>query len=111
MDCTGRFCSFQYPFWNKEFEHIHLIETLQMNVLGSEGMVDAVLQNLRACQDTDTPTRKRLLDAISYNTAINSCVQLKKVPWHLLNDLTVIAVVGLFLMFYYDIPSGYRTCH
>lgn len=75
-----------------------------MNVLGSEGMVDAVLQNLRACQDTDAPTRKRLLDAISYNTAINSCVQLKKVLWHLLNDLTVvIAIVGLCLMFYYNI--------
>lgn len=50
-----------------------------MNVLGSEGMIDAVLQNLRACEDLEIIDRKRVLDAISYNTAINSCVQAQKV--------------------------------
>jgi hypothetical protein len=42
-----------------------VVWSLQMNLLGSEGMVDAVLQ--------------KLLDVIAYNTAINSCVQAKKV--------------------------------
>lgn len=52
---------------------------LQMSLLGSEGMVDAVLQNLRACQETDFSTAEKLLDVTAYNTAMNACVQAKKV--------------------------------
>jgi len=55
------------------------VRILQMNLLGSEGMVDRVLQNLRACQEIDPSTRSKLLDVIAYNTAINACVQAKKV--------------------------------
>lgn len=50
-----------------------------MSVLGSEGIVDAMLQNLRACQETDLTTRKKLLDTTAYNTAMNAFVQSKKV--------------------------------
>jgi hypothetical protein len=56
-----------------------VVWSLQMNLLGSEGMVDAVLQNLHSWQETDLSTTGKLLDVIAYNTAINSCVQAKKV--------------------------------
>jgi len=55
------------------------VRFLQMNLLGSEGMVDRVLQNLRACQEIDLSTREKLLDVTAYNTAINACAQANKV--------------------------------
>ena len=56
-----------------------MVWSVQMNLLGSEGMVDAVLQNFRACQETDLSATEKLLDVTAYNTAINACVQAKKV--------------------------------
>ncbi len=60
-------------------DHLHV---MQMNALGSEGMVEAVLEHLRTCQDSDVDTKAPpLLDVMSYNTAINSCVVAKRVSF------------------------------
>ncbi|KAG0590834.1 hypothetical protein M758_1G125600 [Ceratodon purpureus] len=65
-----------------------------MNLLGSEGMVDAVLQNLRACQETDLSATEKLLDVTAYNTAINACVQGKKFDeaWDIFTEMRSLKV-------------------
>lgn len=94
-EVARRIVAIEKDMASSSVQHTQASVSALMNALGSEGMVEAVLEHLRTCQDSDVDTKAPpLLDVMSYNTAINSCVVAKRLDdaWEIFKEMRALGV-------------------